>query len=167
MEIPSFQMINKFVKFDVLDTTLAIKKFTETYKSFTLMYPCSSIYKCTPYKLHLCPGAYKFECWGARGLHNLLEHTARGAYTKGYLSFIKPMHLYVYIGATGFFNAVEGVEKNNAGYPGGGATDIRLETSTNWYDLQSLTSRIMVAAGGGAGEWMASRGGGAGGGAGE
>ena len=35
--------------------------------------------------------------------------------------------------------------------PGGGATDFRLEKGSNWYDFESLKSRIMVAgAGGGA-----------------
>ena len=48
---------------------------------------------------------------------------------------------------------------SSGGYPGGGATDIRLLNKA-WDDLESLKSRIMIAAGAGAGNIQFSHGGG-------
>ena len=61
--------------------------------------------------------------------------------------------LYVYVGEhktsrnTSSFNGALG--SSNDGASAGGATDIRLSSTENWYDFNSLKNRIMVAAGGG------------------
>ena len=72
------------------------------------------------------------------------------------------MKLYVYVGTMGFFNAVKDLNPGSGVMPGG-ATDVRLNYSNNWWDHNSLISRIMVAAGAGSGEWRASIGGNSGG----
>mgnify|MGYP003762511417 CR=1 FL=1 len=43
--------------------------------------------------------------------------------------------------------------------PCGGATDVRLVSTEEWYDNVSQISRIMVAAGGGGAEWAGFKGG--------
>ena len=65
----------------------------------------------------------------------------------------KATQFYVYIGATGHFNCVKDDEYPISGQTGGGATDLRLVATDNWYDKESLISRIMVAAGGAGAEW--------------
>ena len=92
-------------------------------------------------------GYYEIELWGAVG-----TGAAYGGYTKGSIYLEKDTTLYIYVGQksskvgnTTGFNAGTGT---SAGYPGGGATDIRLVGGA-WNDFNSLKSRIMVAAGGG------------------
>ena len=135
-------------------------KFTPEAVSIAFKYPesCSN-YSCSPYELTLEPGVYQFECWGAKGPH----HTGSpgfGAYTKGVIRLRETKKFYIFIGATGYFNAIKERSSSSAAPQGsGGSTDVRLETSDNWYDQQSLASRIMVAAGGGSAEWKNSIGG--------
>ncbi|EAX92113.1 hypothetical protein TVAG_226130 [Trichomonas vaginalis G3] len=106
---------------------------------------------------------YKFESWGASGtcLGNP-GNQGLGGYTSGiiYLRSVTPFYLFV--GAHTDFNY-----KTNVGtyYARGGASsDIRLTVNSNfdWFDPESLRSRIMVSAGGGGAEWMGSIGGNAG-----
>jgi len=94
-------------------------------------------------------GYYKIELWGAQGGG---PRGANGAYTSGEIYLTAGTNLYVYIGQ--YNNVINGTTFNGGagtgGYPGGGATDIRL-ISGDWRNANSLRSRIMVAAGGGAG----------------
>ena len=103
---------------------------------------------------------YKIQCWGAES-----GMLGNGAYTNGYIVISQNFKLYVYIGEkggyglhdydqpqNGTFNGGGGFlfpyrDKYNA--QGGGATDIRLQNG-DWDSFNSLKSRIMVAAGGGA-----------------
>lgn len=78
-----------------------------------------------------------------------------GGYVSGIINFNQSQDLYIYIGEAGkqgyeSFNA--NIRQNLESQTAGGATDIRLTKSENWYDFASLKSRIMVAAGAGSGE---------------
>ena len=163
-------MINKYVSVSLKDQDLGASKFFPlSSSSFYLKYPCSDKQKCTPYIITLERGYYLFECWGSVGgkwtWENYQSTPGYGGYTSGELFIQSRTTFYVYIGNTGFFNAVKGfdeIAQNVYGAPGG-ATDVRLVASDNWWDTQSLISRIMVAAGGGGSEWTASIGGNGGG----
>lgn len=111
-------------------------------------------------------GKYRFELWGSQGsnLGNFIG--GKGAYTKGDILLDTGEKLYIYVGNTithgNSFNG--GAVGTSAGSGGGGATDIRL-TPGEWYDFNSLKTRIMVAAGGGGvTTWYSGSNGGAGGG---
>ena len=97
----------------------------------------------------LYSGDYRVELWGGAG-----SKEAYGAYTAGTISLVKGENLYVYVGNrsigtanTTIFNAGT---SDSGGWNGGGATDVRLSQGTGWNDFDSLKTRIMVAAGGGA-----------------
>ena len=117
----------------------------------TLKYPptCDEL-TYYPYKLSLERGIYKFECWGAAGKVAYSGTAGLGAYTGGIITIEDEMTFFIYIGTTGFFNAVK--TPVYLGPHGGGATDVRLVNGTEWHDIESLASRIMVAAGGGSAE---------------
>ena len=166
-------MLNNFVKVSLKDSSLgSINKSQETRRSFVLSYPCSNSHSCTPYVLEIAKGLYKFECWGSRGgqwtnvERHLISTPGLGAYTSGILYVPKPTTFYVYIGNIGMFNAAKTTKTSfnslSQALPGG-ATDIRLNYSIDWWDYYSLISRIMVAAGGGGAEWWKSIGGNGGG----
>ncbi len=110
---------------------------------------------------------YRIECWGAAGgdssnpvgSNRTSPSTAgRGAYTSGDITLDSSATLYVYVGGAGVYSTTSkaggwnGGGKNGGGSAGsgsgGGATDVRLINGT-WNNLESLQSRIMVAAGGG------------------
>ena len=108
-------------------------------------------------------GIYRFECWGASGgSHKLLSSS--GAYVSGTISIPLERKFYIFIGEKGSprnktttFNGGGAAllgdtssadNKASHASSGGGATDIRY-VNGNWYDLESLKSRIMVASGGG------------------
>ena len=154
-------MINHFAKVSLKNSTQnTIKQTQTTRNSFVLNYPCTDTHLCTPYIVDLSPGVYQFECWGSiGGQWGGTSKPGLGAYTSGKLFVPKPTPFYVYIGNVGFFNAVKEVETSLNGISPGGATDVRLKDSDNWWDENSLISRIMVAAGGGGAEWTASIGG--------
>lgn len=116
------------------------------------------------YQTFIAPytGKYLFQAWGAEGGTN----GGKGAYTDGVIALDRDQLIYIYVGgrgATGCITATGG-GWNGGGNPsatgcsssGGGATDFRLikasETKTVWNEITSLRSRIMVAAGAGAGE---------------
>ena len=160
-------MISTFVRVFLKDESAGeVNYINSTSDSYSLGYPCSNNKNCTPYILELKNGKYLFECWGSIGGDwNHKSTPGRGAYTSGILSLKdEKTFLYVYIGSIGFFNAITEVDIGDgvASWPGG-ATDVRLDSSNNWWDTQSLISRIMVAAGGGGAEWAESIGGNGGG----
>ena len=111
-------------------------------------------------------GKYKVDLWGASGgsyanaqQGNTTVTTVnggRGAYTSGIIELTKGETIYVYTGEIGKRSKQE-INFNGGGHggtssqsgTGGSATDVRL-VNGNWDNFNSLKSRIMVAAGGGA-----------------
>lgn len=102
-------------------------------------------------------GWYRIELWGASGGSTTSETGkeqagGKGAYTSGVTYFDKGTLLYFYIGGTtttaagGTNGGGNGGTKTGKG--GGGSTDVRTK-SGNWDLVESLQSRIMIAAGGG------------------
>ena len=87
-------------------------------------------------------GTYKIEAWGAQGGG---ANGGKGGYAKGEIKLNQNDNFYVYVGGTNGYNG-GGSSSNKSG---GGATDVRLTTGT-FDNFDSLKSRIMVAAGGGA-----------------
>ena len=113
-------------------------------------------------------GTYKVELWGAQGGNYSTTYTGgKGAYSFGNISLEKGTILYVYVGGKGkttysnYKKASGGwngggfgvwASDTDVGQSGGGATDIRLVSTSSknlWNEFESLKSRIMVAAGGG------------------
>ena len=94
-------------------------------------------------------GLYKIELWGASGSSN--DIGGKGAYTSGLIRLNRNDKLYFYVGqspdlsTSATFNGGGGCSSYCTA--GGGATDVRL-TSGAWNNLESLSSRIMVASGG-------------------
>ena len=110
-------------------------------------------------------GIYKIEVWGAQGgSYDTTYIGGNGAYASGEIRLKKNKNLYVYVGQEN--GCVEGASGfttggyNGGGYAGhtgwnnryfcggGGATDVRLINGV-WNNIDSLKSRIIVAAGGG------------------
>ncbi len=109
-----------------------------------------------------CSGEYKVELWGASENNNRNSYVAQfkiyGGYVAGTLNLKMNKRYYIYVGGqSNVFNAVKNTTWTNSG----GATDIRLLKTDNWYDFISLKTRIMVA--GGAGVTYVDRSGGHGG----
>lgn len=103
-------------------------------------------------------GHYNIELWGAGFSHN----RGKGGYTSGDIFLFKNQRLYLYLGGTNTSANTEsfnGGFGSNGGGPGAGATDVRLVPG-EWKNIESLRSRIMVAAGGGAGNVEGAHGGG-------
>ena len=106
-------------------------------------------------------GTYLFECWGASGTVRSFEEIETdgckhsngfGGYVRGYIKLNATTTFYVYVGEYGRFEKKAHFNCNNkTAFNGGGATDIRL-VGGNWFDFQSLKSRIIVAGAGGTGE---------------
>ena len=114
------------------------------------------------------PHWYRIECWGAEGgSPNSELYGGRGAYTSGIIHLTKPQTLHFYVGQAGstitnyiytlpptFNGGGTGGVKDafsslaHHGSSGGGATDVRTIPGL-WSDPTSLSSRIMVAGGGG------------------
>ena len=158
------ETITHFVSIKLKNEALSnINITSRTWKSLTLGYPCSNPHKCDAYILDIRPGKYRFECWGSRGGASHNSQSGYGGYTSGKIVFHKSKRLYVYVGNPGYFNAMKNLENNHNYAYSGGATDVRLVSGAKWWDISSLISRIMVAAGGGGSEWHASVGGNAGG----
>ena len=108
-----------------------------------------------------CSGLYQIELWGAGGgIAPTATNTSQslGGYAKGTIELTENQKLYVYVGEKPSYTSSDCYEDNpnnafNASIygsctGGGGATDIRL-TNGNWYNFDSLKSRIMVASGAG------------------
>jgi hypothetical protein len=113
-------------------------------------------------------GRYKVQLWGATGYST----NGGGGYVSGEITLNAGTTLYVYVGGQGVLGTSSGGGWNggaNAGGSGisgagGGATDIRVSSTsalTIWNEAASLYSRIIVA--GGAGGSESSSGGAAGG----
>ena len=108
-----------------------------------------------PYSISLPRGKYLFQCWGASGSLIHAGTPGKGGYTSGILNLNKPGTFYFYVGRKGAVDATPhfNYDITNEEYVrGGAAVDIRLKKGQNWYDFESLASRIMVAAGGGSTE---------------
>ena len=118
-------------------------------KSLTFFFPSEDLYKSSPYVVILPPGEFFIECWGSASVHN-----GYGAYAAGTITLNESKAFYLYIGVSSKNDAILSSDNHlyNGGgagqKPGGGATDIRL-IGGEWYDFQSLKSRILVAAGAG------------------
>ena len=158
-------MLNSFhgVKIEFPNDDVSRPILSPFKRSITLGYHQScNLAKCFPYKITLQYGLYQFECWGAKGstATNGLK-PGLGAYTSGVINITEEKTFYVFIGATGYYNALIGRTSTVGNSPqgSGGSTDVRLNDSERWYDKESLVSRIMVAAGGGSAEWLNSIGG--------
>lgn len=104
-------------------------------------------------------GPYLVELWGAQG--GTQTNLNGGAYTSGVINLNKNDVLYVYVGGCGAKDRVatfngggyggdSGTGSGYYGNSGGGATDVRL-VGGEWNNIESLASRIMVAAGSGGG----------------
>ena len=153
-------MIQNFVEVSLKDDAYGpLSPLYQTQNSLSLGPACSSRDSCTPYIIKVSKGVYQFECWGSTGMEYNQATPGRGAYTKGIIVIHEPTRFYVYVGRDGFFNAVKELGENIGGIRSGGATDVRINTSDNWWDTASLISRIMVAAGGGGSEWGSCSGG--------
>mgnify|MGYP004465390719 CR=1 FL=1 len=104
-------------------------------------------------------GTYKVELWGAEGGSSISNLSSLGGYVKGNITLKRNQKLYVYVGEKPEYisgmcydnnpnSSFNGSTQGNC-TGGGGATDVRLTSATNWYDFDGLKSRIIVAAGGG------------------
>ena len=105
-----------------------------------------------PYSVYLPKGQYLFQCWGASGSGNCEGSPGKGGYVSGIISLNKGRTFYVYVGKKGTItkNPQFNYANDNVLYHhGGAATDIRLEKGNEWYNFDSLASRIIVAGGGG------------------
>ena len=107
-------------------------------------------------------GKYVIQLWGAEGGGRVGGYTGgKGAYVKGEIELNKGTQLYFFVGEYPEYQSGSCYTSNpNSSFNGlnigscaggGGATDVRLVKTENWYDSSSLASRIIVAgAGGGA-----------------
>ena len=104
-------------------------------------------------------GVYVFRCVGARGgyRNNSISYAGYGADVSAKIDMPKGGKVYIYCGENGNQSTARttfnGGGKGSTTYQnGGGATDIRTSkgiADTEWDDPGSLSSRILVAAGGG------------------
>ena len=153
-------MILEFASVILQNSSLGSKNIASlSYRSLTLKYPCTSRHVCCPYIIKLKPAVYRIECWGSSGDTQYSGTPGLGAYTSGSIYISKEEEFYVYIGNTGFFNAIKGYDEPIGGSHPGGATDVRTSTAEKWWYEESLISRIMVAAGGGGAEGSSNKGG--------
>ena len=112
-------------------------------------------------------GTYKIELWGAQGgtTKVYVAQGGKGAYVSGNVDLKKEDEIFIYVGGEGSSTSSGVSEYIKGGYngggstggqaccqrsygTGGGATDIRI-VKGEWNNIDSLKSRIMVAAGGG------------------
>lgn len=156
----SFKQNNKIIPLNNLELTLNVKT--------DIKYNYEYLGKAQEFNVPV-DGKYKIELWGAAGNYypqKMQNSIGQGSYTSGEIDLKKGTKLYIHTGQNATTEGTFKSEAYNAGssaagekeYPrtegyhnsssGGGATDIRL-TAGNWNDLNSLKSRIMVAAGGG------------------
>ena len=143
--------------------------FSKLIFSQTYDYPCPTSDSCNNIEITLERGIYKFECWGAQGGTGVSNGVYKlpgghGSYVSGFININKTTKFYLYIGGKGgdgssTKNTQAKSGWNGGGYGGidtrdndgsgggGGSTDIRL-ISGSWNNINSLRSRIIVAAGG-------------------
>lgn len=103
-------------------------------------------------------GLYKIELWGAGQGNYQTGSKGFGGYTSGEIPLKEGETLYIYVGQRGTVGAdgttFNGGTGTSGGYPGAGATDVRLapgSSETAWREFDSLKTRIMVAGGAGTG----------------
>lgn len=130
------------LQIEAIDEFMQQFSYTGNYQMFTVPYD----------------GLYKIELWGASGGGTSSYPGGAGGYTSGDIYLNKDEKLYVYVGQSG--SQTSGTIYNNGtvtrsfssgmGYAGGGSTDIRLHGGA-WDNIDSLKTRIMVAASGGGG----------------
>lgn len=91
-------------------------------------------------------GTYTFRTWGAQGNKTDVSGVGgRGAYAEGKYKLTEGQTAYVYVGGQDGYNGGGiGGQAGNSGANGGGATDIRVGST-------SLSYRVIVAGGGGGG----------------
>ena len=104
-------------------------------------------------------GTYKVETWGASGGGANDYIGGLGGYVSGNIKLYSNQNLYAYVGENPSYTSTSCYSYNpNSSFNGstvgncsggGGATDIRIVRSDNWYDFLGIKSRIMVSAGGG------------------
>ncbi len=140
----------------VVDTTFTMGTedtiIVATWMDYSVIYTYTGDYQTFSIPL---TGYYQLEVWGAEGgSYDPTLGQQKGAYASGYISLNKDDVIYIYVGGAGTTNGngttipggfngggtALGYSDSNNG-SGGGATDIRLDTSLN--------SRILIAAGGG------------------
>ena len=158
------EMVSPNVTYDKLNT-------------YIFHYPCELNTLCYPYDIIIQPGRYLFQLWGAQGgdsrYQNIYEirkdSGGKGAFVSGVITIKQTTRMFLHVGGKG----EDQIDLNmsnpgNGGYNGGGnggkdtkddhggessaggggASDIRLlPNSIN--EIESLKSRIIVAAGGG------------------
>ena len=108
-----------------------------------------------PQEVLLPTGKYLFQCWGASGLHIWDGSPGKGGYTSGIIKLNTSKTFYFYVGKRGALDSTPHFNYDITSEKyirGGAAVDIRLKKGQNWYDFDSLASRIMVAGGGGSAE---------------
>lgn len=163
------QLINilEKVQYDFKATNLGRANVEDLPRRLVFYYPCSSIFKCAPYEVHLQPGIYRFELWGSQGGDARYQNTGimrpdsggKGAYVRGDLTVTENLTLFLYVGAKGEDQTsrlqgvrshgrwngggIAGIDTNGdddleSGAGGGGAVDIRLIE----YDMNSITNSI-------------------------
>lgn len=139
--------------------------YDKSSNSFTLNPKLPTIYNFgytgQQQSVYLEPGKYKFEVWGARGANGSGPY-GEGGYSSGEIQITGGTWVYIYTGQTDIFGGQAfnggGGSYHNYSPSGGGATDIRL-AGGSWNNINSLRSRIIIAGGGGSGEWSQFKGG--------
>ncbi len=142
-----------------VNSTYTIKYYCGDQIASVVNYP----YTGNEQRVMLPAGVYQLECWGAHGWAVQNTNQGKGGYAKGTLTVAYLQPLYIYVGEGG--QVPTSVSPNTwtfngggTGYPanndycgnGGGASDIRTIGGT-WDNITGLSSRIIVAGGGGAG----------------
>ena len=135
-------MLNHFLNY-TFPISFNENSITIKSSSIKFSYPCSSYDSCHPINLTFQKGTYKVECYGTG--YEKDEVKTYGAYTMGIITFEEAKTLYLYIGGYGKFNAIHPDANTYSGSTLCGSTDIRTNYG-NYYDFDSLKSRIMVAA---------------------
>ncbi|EAX91943.1 PE-PGRS protein, putative [Trichomonas vaginalis G3] len=148
---------NRFVKVSNAKSSKVYEILSNPRKVF-FEYPCTSPIDCYPYEIHLSPGKYLLEVWGAQGCNvtNGRQEDVEGGtdgHSAGVLIVTNPKTLYLHLGGTAntsnYFNPTYNGGaggRNFADGCGGGASDFR--TSGDPWN-ESFDSRILIAGGGG------------------
>lgn len=114
-------------------------------------FPCKSTVECTPYRVTIPPGTYKFELWGAQGGYSRiknkpelnLESGSKGAYVSGAVKLIGTTELYFYLGGQGENQTHLDGTVSRGGFNGGGNGGVDL------CDIKSPTGIPESSSGGG------------------
>ena len=97
-------------------------------RSIIFPYPCNDTRNCSPYKVFIDVGYYRFELWGAQGgdgryvnSPNIREDSGgKGAYVRGNIKITEPKTFFLYIGGRGGDNyQITQLSHGFGGYNGG------------------------------------------------